>query len=205
MYDLADFTNPFNAIELFELRVAEFTGAPYCITTDSCTHAIEMVFRANPPTQKIKFTAITYLSVLMTMHKLGIDYELTDEKWKGEYNFEGTNVWDSARLFESDMYREGTIQCCSFGRTKPLQIGQGGCILTDNKELAQIVYEMRYDGRQLYEYDRWPDQKVFRVGYHYYMRPEEAITGLNLLDEGYFTPQLEKFYNYPDCRTIEIQ
>ena len=201
---LSDYTQPFDAIKDFEQAVAEYTGAPYCIATDSCTHAIEMVFRFQPPVDKIKFTAITYLSVLMTMHKLNIDYELINEKWQGEYAFEGTNVFDSARRFEKNMFKKGHVQCCSFGRTKPLEIGQGGCILTDDAKLAQAVYEMRYDGRKLYDYNRWPDQKIFRVGFHYYMRPEEAIDGLNLLANEQFTYQKEEFYNYPDCRNIQI-
>jgi len=202
--NLKDYKQPFHAIRDFEQAVAKYTGAPYCIATDSCTHAIEMVFRAQPPKSEIKFTGITYLSVLMTMHKLDIEYELTDQTWEGEYLFEGTNVFDSARRFEKDMYKKGHVQCCSFGRTKPLEIGKGGCVLTDDADLAQAVYEMRYDGRQLYEYDRWPDQKVFRVGYHYYMKPEDAIIGLTKLANHDFVKQKPEFYNYPDCRNIQI-
>lgn len=204
MYRLEDFAQPFDAIRLFEKELARFTGAKYCIATDSCTHAIELAFRVQSDYKKVKFTAYTYLSVLMTMHQLNIDYDLLDKKWNNEYQFEGTNIWDSARRLERNMYRKGMIQCCSFGRTKPLEIGMGGCILLDDGYLAQILHELRYDGRQLYTYDRWPDQKTFRVGYHYYMRPEEAIIGLNKLNKEDFTIQKDKFYNYPDCRNIQI-
>ena len=197
-------TLTYNTLKQFEGVISEYTGAPYVVLTDSCTHAIEMVFRACPPTEKIQFACNTYLSIPMLMHKINLDYELIEEKWNQEYHFYGTNVWDSARRFDKNMFRPGNVQCCSFGRTKPLAIGQGGCVLTDDAELAQAVYEMRYDGRQLYEYDRWPDQQTFRVGFHYYMRPEEAVAGLNLLANEQFTFQKQEFYNYPDCRNIQI-
>jgi hypothetical protein len=31
--------------------------------------------------KRVQFTAYTYLSIPMTMHKLGIEYELVPEKW----------------------------------------------------------------------------------------------------------------------------
>ena len=49
-----------------------------------------------------------------------------------EYPFENTRIWDSARRLEKDMYREGTMQCLSFGHGKPLHIGRGGAILLDD-------------------------------------------------------------------------
>lgn len=199
-----NYTNPFTAIKDFENAISDFTGAPYVITTDCCTHAIEMVFRLNPPNSIISFPCKTYLSVLMTMHKLGISYTLTDQEWRGEYQFQNTNVWDSARDFSKGMFKPGSIQCVSFGRTKPLEIGRGGCILTDDQKLAESLYKMRYDGRDIFTYSPWADQKVFNVGYHYYLRPEEAIVGLNKLRNSEFIEQIESFYNYPDCRKITI-
>ena len=149
---ITDFSNPFQAIEEFERLIGEYTGAPYVISTDCCTHALEIVFRAQPPTMPISFPCRTYLSVPMTMHKLGIKYNLIDQTWRGEYQFYGTNVWDSARIFDSGMYKSGQIQCLSFGRTKPLEIGRGGCVLTDDPILAQKLSCMRYDGRDIIQY-----------------------------------------------------
>ena len=45
MKNIKDYSNPFDAIAEFENALADFTGAPYAITTDCCTHAIEIVFR----------------------------------------------------------------------------------------------------------------------------------------------------------------
>lgn len=202
MYNIEDFNNPFDAIFEFERRVAEFTGAPYCVTTDCCTHALEIVFRIRE-TKFATFPAHTYLSILMLMHKLGIKHAMTGNKWRGEYRFGGTNIWDSARAFGPNMYKEGQIQCISFGHTKPLEVGVGGCILTDDADLYKRASRMRYDGRDL-SFQPWVTQKTFEVGYHYYMRPEWCVTGLNLLNDQQFTEQEEKFYNYPDCREIKI-
>lgn len=203
MIKLENYSNPFQAIFDFEDAVAEFTGAPYCITTDCCTHAIEIAFKLSGYDKSVTFPARTYLSVPMTMHKLDIPYQLVDTKWKDYYRFEGSRVWDCARYFKPDMYKPNSIQCISFGRTKPLEIGQGGCILTDDAELYRLASMMRYDGRDL-RISPWIKQTEFTVGYHYYMRPEECVTGLNLLSDKTFTAQLDKHFDYPDCRGIVI-
>jgi dTDP-4-amino-4,6-dideoxygalactose transaminase len=204
MIKLEDYSNPFQAIFDFETAVAEFTGAPYCISTDCCTHAIEIAFRLSDYDKAVTFPAHTYLSVPMTMHKLGIPYHLIDTKWKDYYKFEGSRVWDCARYFKPDMYVAGSIQCISFGRSKPLEIGQGGCLLTDDAELYRKASMMRYDGRDL-RISPWIEQKEFQVGYHYYMRPEECVTGLNLLAEKKFTTQQDKHFDYPDVSSVSIE
>jgi dTDP-4-amino-4,6-dideoxygalactose transaminase len=204
MKTLADFNTPFDAILAFEQQVAEYTGAPYCVTTDCCTHAIEIAFRLAHDKSLVKIPARTYLSVPMTMHKLGIKYEFVDHAWHGSYQFLNTRIYDCARKFQPGMYKPGSIQCVSFGVTKPLQIGLGGCILTDDKSFYEQASCMRFDGRDIFQYSPWLTQKKFHVGYHYYLRPEECIIGLNLLKSRQFIEQTDKLHNYPDCREIEI-
>ena len=63
----------FDKILQFERALAEFTGAPYAIMTDCCTHAIEMCLRYDQ-VKHCKMQPYTYLSIPMTMHKLGIEY-----------------------------------------------------------------------------------------------------------------------------------
>ena len=70
--------------------------------------------------KKLKTSCYTYLSVPMTFEKLGIKYSWIDEMWIGEYQLQGTRVWDSARLLHPMMYRKGQLQCLSFGNGKPL-------------------------------------------------------------------------------------
>ena len=199
----------FEKIKEFEDKLADFTGAPYAVMTDCCTHAIELCLRYDRIDQ-CSFTPYTYLSIPMIMHKIGIKYEyypdtlIHRQQWIGEYKFEGTRIWDSARRLEKNMYRKGMMQCLSFGHDKPLHIGRGGAILLDDKEAYETIIRMRYDGRDL-NIKPWQDQKEFYVGYHYKPTPEEAIQGLALL-EGLkeFCPP-PRHVSYPDLRTITIK
>jgi dTDP-4-amino-4,6-dideoxygalactose transaminase len=188
-----------DAILKFELALAKYTGAPYAIMTDCCTHAIELCLRYKK-VKRVQFTAFTYLSIPMTMHKLGIEYELVPEKWTGEYRFYGTDIWDSARRLEREMYRPGQLQCLSFGHNKPLQIGHGGAILLDDKEAYGFLLQQRYDGRKL-DIQPWQEQRVFKVGYHYRPTIEDAQHGLEKL---HLVNQQPKYHEYPDLRDIEI-
>jgi hypothetical protein len=143
----------------------------------------------------------------MTMHKLGINYEYYPDslphrqQWTGEYKFEATRIWDSARRLESNMYRAGQMQCVSFGYDKPLAIGRGGAILLDDEAAYQALLRMRYDGRDL-NVSPWVAQQEFRVGYHYRPTIEEAERGLQLL--GQYQSQPPREVVYPDCRQIRI-
>ena len=136
----------------------------------------------------------------MTMHKLGITYNYSDKLWTGEYQFIGTRIWDSARLLKQDMYRPEQLQCLSFGHGKPLEIGRGGAILTDDVEVYNVLKLQCYDGRDL-SISPWENQKTFRIGYHYKPTIEEAIIGLEKLPTA---DQTLKYHEYPDLRGIVI-
>lgn len=198
----------FADIRRFEIALAEFTGAPYAVMTDCCTHAIELCLRYDRITD-CSFTPFTYLSIPMTMHKLGINYTYHPDhlphrqQWVGEYKFEATRIWDSARRLEEGMYREGQMQCLSFGHTKPLHIGRGGAILLDDKKAYEALIQMRYDGRDL-NIKPWETQGTFRVGYHYKPTPEEAVQGVALLEGIKFAKPKPVFVEYPDLRKITI-
>jgi dTDP-4-amino-4,6-dideoxygalactose transaminase len=189
----------FDKISEFEHALVVYTGAPYVIMTDCCTHAIELCLRYERPAN-VTFSAFTYLSVPMTMHKLKIEYKLIPEDWTGEYQFHGTRIWDSARRLEHSMYRTGQMQCLSFGHGKPLQIGRGGAILLDDKAAYDVMIRQRSDGRDL-AVAPWQDQKIFSVGYHYRPTIEEAERALKLLPTVNEQP---KYHPYPDLREIRI-
>ena len=190
----------FAKIGEFERALAAYTGAPYAVMTDCCTHAIELCLRLKQ-VRHTRFTAWTYVSVPMTMHKLAIAYELVPETWQGEYRFYGTDIWDSARRLEPGMYRTAQMQCLSFGYSKPLEIGHGGAILLDDRELYQQLLRMRYDGRDL-DISPWQTQQQFNIGYHYRPTIEDAELGLHMLEQ--VTPQVQSVV-YPDCRLISIE
>jgi dTDP-4-amino-4,6-dideoxygalactose transaminase len=194
--------DPFYKIVDFESQLAAYTGAPYCVAVDCCTHAIELAMRYD----KVKYTefsAYNYISVLMTMHKLGIDYKLLDDKWVGQYHFHHTRIVDSARQLTANMYLPGTIMCVSFGRTKPLDLHRGGALLLDDAEAYNTIRLQRYDGRDLTILP-WESQKKFKLGFHYKMTPDEAVLGSKKLANHEINLNQIDWSGYPDCREIEI-
>ena len=195
----------FDRILKFEHDLAAYTGAPYVVMTDCCTHAIELCLRYEG-VKECSFTPYTYLSVPMTMHKLGIRYQYLDHEWQrwiGEYSFVGTRIWDSARRLEPGMYQSGQMQCVSFGFNKPLSVGRGGAILLDDTRAYNHLIRMRYDGRDL-AVSPWQDQQIFSVGYHYRPTPEEAVLASALLKGLVESPKTPEFVAYPDLRKIKI-
>lgn len=184
----------------FESALAEYTGAPYVVVTDGCTHALELCFRIDKITYT-EFTAYTYLSIPQLMNQLDVRYELKDNQWTGEYQFGYTNIWDSARRLERGMYLPGHKQCLSFGHGKPLQLGKGGAILLDKEWEYKELSKMRSDGRDL-RIHPWQDQQVFAQGYHYCPTLETCALGLEQLP--LVDTALTSQY-YPDLRLVEFK
>lgn len=204
---IEDYENPFDAINEFEDAISEFTGAPGVVVTDSCTHAIELGLRYRRPKMYATIPEHTYLSIPMTLMKLDIDYMFTDDEWDKEYQIKGSIVWDSARRFEKDMFErdpgQKKIVCVSFGHGKPFELGRGGAILTDDKAAYNWLKKAAYDGRDLSK--PWQEQKEFTLGYHYMMRPEECVAGINKLASNEIVTLDKKGYtDYPNLRDITI-
>jgi dTDP-4-amino-4,6-dideoxygalactose transaminase len=183
----------------FESALAKYTGAPYVVLTDGCTHALELCFILDE-IKYTEFTAYTYLSIPQLVRQLGIRYDLKDQVWEGEYQFGYTNIWDSARRLERNMYRPGQRQCLSFGNGKPLQLGKAGAILLDKEHDYHALSCMRSDGRDL-RITPWQDQQVFKQGYHYCPTLETCRLGIENLP---LVEQEPKYHQYPDLRTIDF-
>ena len=187
----------------FEKKLAEFCGSPYAVSVDCCTHAIELCMRYLH-VKKCELTAYTYLSVPQTLKLLAINYTLTGETWREEYQFHGTNIWDSARCLRPGMYRAGHFQCLSFGPGKPVDNVRGGAILCDDPHDYRMLKRMSYDGRDP-DVALWKDQTEYAQGFHYMMRWEEEDSALKKLnqyiDKGIYEHEYPPYY---DCRKIKI-
>lgn len=188
----------FQSLFDFEQALADYTGAPYVVLTDGCTHAIELCMRYDG-VKKTRFTAYTYLSVPMLMRHLDIEYQMVTEKWTGEYQFYGTRIWDSARRLEPGMYNPGTMQCLSFGWTKPLQLGKVGAILLDDAEAYKKFSRQRADGRDLNV--PWETETDLILGYHYCPTLELCERGIKMLP---ITEPKRQNGSYPDLRKINL-
>jgi len=74
-------------------------------------------------------------------------------------------------------------------------------ILLDNKESFDILKKMSYDGRM--PNVPWRDQNVDTMGYHYYMTPETAQTGLDKLP-GVTKTRDWSWQDYPDLTQMPV-
>lgn len=192
----------YNTLKEFEQALSEYTGAPYVVLTDCCTHAIELCFRYKNP-GPVTCAAHTYLSIPMMLHKLGVPFYYDHAPWQYEYRLAPSNIWDSARGLDEGMYRAGALQCLSFGNSKRLELQAGGAILTNNKQDYVALKRMAYDGRDL-DIVPWENQKSFDVGYHYNMRLETAQLGINMLKNGNLKSRESQLVEYPDCSKLNI-
>lgn len=190
----------FQKLFSFEQDLANFTGAPFAVVTDCCTHAIELCMRYEQ-IEHCKFSAYTYLSIPQMFARMGISYELTDTQWTGEYQFEGSRIWDSARRLEQGMYRPGELQCLSFGASKPLHLGRAGAILLDDIKAYRTLSQWRSDGRDLH-ISPWQNQQEFILGYHYCPTLEICEQGSERLQS--FVGGITK-HQYPDLRKLTIK
>lgn len=207
--------NAFDIVRDFEAALCEYTGAPYCVTTNSCTEALGLCFEwwrfTNPEIHTLDLPKKTYVGVAMQAKRAGYKLTFRDEYWSGAYYIPQIRVWDAARRFSKNMFddlkgddKEGsTFACLSFHYTKILNITQGGCIIHNNEMFDVWARMMRFDGRQ--ENKPAGDIKQYEfLGRHCYMGPEIAAQGLRKLNS-------IKPYNhdlpmddYPDLSQIEL-
>jgi len=191
----------FNVVTKFEEKIAGFFGSPYAIAVDSCTHGIELCIRYTK-TQTINSPHRTYLSIPFLAHKLNIELLWQDIDWENYY-YVTKNIIDAAVLWKKNSYIPNTFMCISFQYQKHLSLGRGGIILTDNKNAAEQLKKMSYDGRL--PNIPWREQNIDTVGYHYYMTPETAQLGLNKLEEKINTePRKWTINDWPDLTQMSI-
>lgn len=192
----------FDTVEQFEILIADYFGAKYGIATDSCTHAIELSLRYDL-IQISSCPRHTYLSIPMTLSKLGIDWSWSSDKWSLYYFLGNSRVVDAAVLWQENSYISGTLMCLSFQFKKHLPIGRGGMILTDNCTEYEILKSMSYDGRDTSL--PWAEQDIKQLGYHYYMTPESAEYGINqFYNVKDIVPRKRDYRNYPDISNMSV-
>jgi dTDP-4-amino-4,6-dideoxygalactose transaminase len=190
-------------IREFEQTIATFYNSPYAIAVDCCTHAIELCLRLEKRQVIVSCPKHTYLSIPMTLEKLGMSWLWTDEQWKDYYYIGGTNIVDAAVYWKRNGYMPGTLMCLSFQFKKHLNLGRGGMILLDNEEEYKKLCKMRYDGRE--DDTPWAEQNIDTMGYHYYMTPETAQTGIFRFCTAEVTePRKWSFADYPDLSKMKV-
>lgn len=227
--------NPHQVTKDFEAALAEYTGAPYVVCVNSCTMALTLAVawfikgekRVAPSRfdlgisagdwgrltgPNIEIPKRTYVSVPMAIVHAGGNPIFRDEDWSGWYQLEPLPIWDSARYFSENIYREdgktgrheysGGMVCVSFHASKTLGLEQGGAILHDNPEADAWFRRARFDGRT--EGVAPKDDTFDMLGWHCYMNPSTAAQGILRLHslQRHNAPLPND--DYPDLSQMEI-
>ncbi len=196
----------YRVVDDFEAELADYCGAPFAVTVDSCTNAIHLALvyeriRLDMITPRIVLPTRTYVGVMQAARNAGFDVYWDSDSWERSYCILPTRIVDSARHIEQGMYAERTLTALSFHAAKQLPLGRGGAILTDDEQAAEWLRAARMDGRPpgaSIESTRSP-------GFHVPLPPDTAARGLWILsrwnDAGYSPPPLPD-EQYPDLSIL---
>jgi dTDP-4-amino-4,6-dideoxygalactose transaminase len=202
--------------EEFEKALSDYTGAPYVVSLDNMSNALflslyyEKNISKTITKEKITIPSRTYPSVPCEIIHAGLKVEFEEVKGTtitGCYNLKGSNVWDSALRFTSDMYIPKSYMCISFtGPYKHFKLSKGGAILTDDYQSYLWFKRARYSGRRESSYH---DDYFDMLGWNFYMMPELAARGLLLMNQFYNMDGTKKHNQdlelpYPDLSKFEI-
>jgi dTDP-4-amino-4,6-dideoxygalactose transaminase len=184
--------NVYDITNEFEKRLGEYTCAPYVVTLDNQSNGLFLaLYYENYVKKSIKTDTITipnrtYPSVPCEIIHAGLKVkfkQVEGKTIKGAYNLEGSNVWDSALSFTSEMYKPNTHMCISFtGPYKHFKLSKGGAILTDDYEAYLWFRRARYSGRRECSYH---EDNLDMLGWNFYMMPELAARGVLLMGQFY--------------------
>lgn len=196
---------PYRVVRDFEAALCEYAGAPYAVTTTSCTMALLLAcawHKSRFGAYQFSIPKRTYVGVPMSIIHAGAEVMFHDEDWFGNYQLAPWPIYDSARHFTSGMYVPEQFQCLSFHWSKILGLGQGGAILHDDAEADEWLRRARFDGRT--EGVAPKDDDITMLGYHCYMSPETAAQGLIRLSLLPRTNRPLRNDDYPDLSRMEV-
>lgn len=195
----------------FELAVADYTGAPYCVAVDNASNALHLCLWHEKVTGgTIIIPARTYPSVPCEILLAGGLVRFAPQSAPnitGAYRLVPTRIWDCALRFTADMYLPGSLMCVSFtGPYKHLKLGKGGAILCDREADYEWFKRARNSGRGECSYH---DDTFTTLGKNYYMMPQIAAQGLLLMKQFYNLNGTKKHMEditlpYPDLSKFPI-
>ena len=201
--------NPHDITKAFEEKVADYTGAPYCVAVDNMSNALFLcLMYEDVKGRTIGIPKHTYPSVPCEIIHAGGEVEFYDSPklLKGAYRLLNTSIYDSALRFTADMYSSGFV-CLSFtGQYKHLKLGKGGAILTGSKAAYEWFKRSRYSGRREISYH---EDNLDMLGWNFYMNPMIAALGLHLMGQFYNLDGTKKHNEdielpYPDLSKFEV-
>jgi len=172
--------NPYKIVQMFEETMADYTGAPYAVSLNSCTNAIFLSCKwVGVEGKEVVIPQQTYLSPPQSIRQAGGNLVFENIEWEGVYQLKPFPVYDAAKSLTSGMYVPGTFMCLSFHIKKHLKIGKGGMILCDDPAAAKWFKARRYEGRT--DGLKYHEDMIDEEGWNMYMTPEQAARGLTLM------------------------
>ena len=207
--------NPYKIVSDFEQLVADYAGSKYAVAVDNCTNAIFLCCKYMN-VEEVHLPSRTYPSVPCSIIHAGGKVTFSDFEWRndGYYRLMPYPIYDAAHLFKKDMYKTVNVPLCggdrdlyphaylciSFSATKPINIGKGGMILTDDEKAVEWFKQARYCGR----HEKPLMEDTFDlIGWNMYMTTEQAARGILLMnDRGGIKPM--PIPEYPDLSKFEV-
>jgi len=165
----------FDVVRQFEQTIADYSGAKYGVSVSSCSSALFLCCLYKK-VKEVTIPKFTYISVACGIKNAGGTCKFVDEPWQGVYELKPYNIIDGALRFKRGMYVPGSLHCLSFHLKKNLPIGEGGMILTDDKDAVDWLKKARFDGRT----EGVPgDEDIIEIsGWNMYMTPDKAARGM---------------------------
>ena len=176
-----DVNDPWDVVDIFEKKLADFAGSKYAVSVDNCTDGMFLCLKYLNYKGEITIPKHTWLSVPGMIIHAGCKVIFEDLEWSGVYQLKPTPVYDGATRFTEGMYIKDSYQCVSFHHRKPLKIGKGGMIFTDDEDAYRWLKIARYEGRDISV--PYPEDKHDILGWNMYMPPEQAARGILLFED----------------------
>ena len=201
-----EINDPWDWVTHFENELANYCGSKYAIACDSNSNAIRLVLHYLEITNRdITIPANTYVSVPNQIILSGNRPKFEKIEWDGMYELGNTSIVDAATSLYRGMYEKylDSYMILSFHFKKILNIGQGGMILTNDKDFEEWARPMIYDGRhknRLYDGDEFEC-----VGWHMYMAPEQAKRGLEIFNSDRIQDQNQSVGSSSKYNDLRIQ
>ena len=140
--------DPFEIVEIFENKIAKFAGAEHAIAVDCCSHGLFLCLKYLKASGNVTIPKHTYASVPMQILHTGCNVTFDNTQWQKRYKLHPYPVWDAAALWEPNMFVDD-FSVISFQIKKPIPIGRGGMILTNDETASDWLRQSRYDGRKI--------------------------------------------------------
>lgn len=174
----------------FEQALADFVGAKYVVSLNSCTSALflSLLWEKKQGVEKVSIPDMTVPLVANAVLQAGLELELNDNvDWVGgRYRIVGTKIYDSAHELRRGCFiglEDDAKLCFSFYPTKTIGTSDGGAIATNDEEFAEWARSMSVYGRNQkpFRQNYW-EYDVNSLGYKFHWNDVQAVIALEQLE-----------------------